>query len=349
MNTYRQDFFGEGGHMGQLIKVQDYISRYEINLYHYPSQFIRLKKMQWTKLKEAWNLGMFSELYGSAVEDVPEWEWEDDQKNVFSTFKDWFQRRKIEDIIEVNEEEISDKEKDKDKDKDADEQGFTMSFTTEPKTEADLKLLFLEEIFRLQLEWASSTIRERSRIDKRLYHDGILKYFVQRFPDTFLCMYKPVFILKNAMTEMEVILLTPMATWCIVFTESHENNIIIGSSERFWEEKLMGGGERKLISPMIGLKRTENIVRTIFQTHGVDLPIKKLILNRNGYIDYRYSPHGIEIIDKRTHEEWFRGQRNLSSPLKHMQLKGAQALMHYCDTQCVANIEWKDSVVDFEE
>ncbi|KHF29248.1 hypothetical protein LR68_02036 [Anoxybacillus sp. BCO1] len=30
--------------MGQLIKLQDYISRYELDIYHYPSEFIRLKK-----------------------------------------------------------------------------------------------------------------------------------------------------------------------------------------------------------------------------------------------------------------------------------------------------------------
>src|SRR5690625_3594842 len=40
--------------MAQLIKLRDYISRYETNPFHYPTQFIRLKQENWRKLVKAW-------------------------------------------------------------------------------------------------------------------------------------------------------------------------------------------------------------------------------------------------------------------------------------------------------
>ncbi|WP_413229413.1 hypothetical protein [Heyndrickxia sporothermodurans] len=40
--------------MGQLIKLQDYISRYEMDPFRYPAQYVRLKKQQWQKLKLDW-------------------------------------------------------------------------------------------------------------------------------------------------------------------------------------------------------------------------------------------------------------------------------------------------------
>lgn len=38
--------------MAQLIKIQDYLSRYERDLYHYSSQFTRVKQHNWEKAKD---------------------------------------------------------------------------------------------------------------------------------------------------------------------------------------------------------------------------------------------------------------------------------------------------------
>ena len=42
--------------MGQLIKLQDYISRYELDIYKYPARFIRLKRKQWELYKKNGNM-----------------------------------------------------------------------------------------------------------------------------------------------------------------------------------------------------------------------------------------------------------------------------------------------------
>ena len=58
--------------------------------------------------------------------------------------------------------------------------------------------------------------------------------FCNAFPDTSLVMYKPVFRLKNAPVEVDVIVISPMDAWCITFLEAEEDAAFIGSSEKFW-------------------------------------------------------------------------------------------------------------------
>jgi hypothetical protein len=316
--------------VGQLIKLQDYISRYEHDIYRYPGEFIRLKKAQWEKVKYAWENEMPDAFYSSEAQMQESEEWLEEKKSFFSTVKNWFRRSSQpeegtnENTNENNREDL-------------------FSFTTEPNTLDDLKTLFLEKLFHLQIRWASSTLRDASITDKKYYYDEDLKYFLQRFPDTYLCLYKPVFRLKNAPVELEVILLSPIMTWCITFAEGkEEDNIIIGSHERFWTE-LTNGKEKKIINPLIALNRTENIIKKIYQTHHVQFPIKKVILNRKGYLDYKYAPQDVELIDKRNYEQWFSSLRNLTSPLKHIQLKAASALLRYCQSQYSERLEWQET------
>lgn len=58
--------------MAQLIKLQDYISRYEIDLARYPTQFIRLKQNQWERIKYQWQTGETIERWEHIEEEVKE-------------------------------------------------------------------------------------------------------------------------------------------------------------------------------------------------------------------------------------------------------------------------------------
>ena len=42
--------------VAQLIKLQDYVTRYETDISRYPAQYVRLKKQQWDKLCETWSM-----------------------------------------------------------------------------------------------------------------------------------------------------------------------------------------------------------------------------------------------------------------------------------------------------
>ncbi|GMB07291.1 NERD domain-containing protein [Thermolongibacillus altinsuensis] len=308
--------------MGQLIKLQDYISRYELDVYHYPSEFIRLKKKQWERVKQAWESGQLS----ASMQQVDSWKWMEQETSLFSKIKNLWKRSNEEIEEQSNEEK---------------EGEFSFTFTTEPKSIEDLKFLFLEKLFRLQIRWASSTLTEESLVDQKYYYDPYLKYFLQRFPDTYLCMYKPIFLLKKAPVELETILISPTTTWCLTFVEGRKDNIIVGSADRFWTE-MINDQERKMLNPLLALNRTEKIVKKIYEHFAIDMPVKKVIINRQGYIEYRYAPSDLEIIDRRNYDMWFSSLRQLTLPLKHVQLKAAQALLHYCDAHYYDRIEWEE-------
>lgn len=317
--------------MGQLIKLQDYISRYEMDVYRYPSQYIRLKKQHWQRVKTAWENNEFHLLQIDHNEGTKTDWFEDDRKR--RSLKNLFSLKKRHEKITQEHDEAT-------KLTDENEE-FNPTFHLKPETLDDLKVLFLEKLFHFQMRWASSTIREKSYIDKFFYRDADLKYFLQRFPDTFLVLYKPILLLKSAPVEMEVILITPTSTFCITLLEGDQDSVFLGSKERFWVEKKKDG-EKKVLNPLLSLRRMEKVVNKLFQHHDVEMPIKKVVLNRTGYFDYPSPPYDVEFIEKRNYENWFQALRNLTSPLKHIQLKAAQALLIHSQTTCVKRLDWEE-------
>lgn len=297
--------------MGQLIKLQDYISRYETDVYRYASEFIRLKKKQWERIKEEWESG---EVDAPAPFDSSQ-EWLEEKRSFLQTVKRWLKRSDTNKQEEASEPVLHEEDR-----------FFSSLFVTEPKTVDELKLLFLEKVFQLQMKWVSSTVKYESIVDKKFYYEETLKYFLQRFPDTYLCLYRPVFLVKSAPVELDIILLSPTATWCVTFAEGE---IIVGSADRFWTE-MTKDGEKKLVNPLISLYRTEKIVTDLYERYAIELPVKKVVLNRGGYLDYRYAPSDVQLIDKRHYNQWFASLRSLTAPLKHVQLKAASHLLQHC-------------------
>ncbi|HWO98568.1 MAG TPA: NERD domain-containing protein [Bacillus sp. (in: firmicutes)] len=324
--------------MAQLIKLQDYVSRYEQDIYHYPAQYIRLKKKNWESVKIAFENGHLLQDFGLIAPPAIEGLEQPSKKPVFQKLKDLLKRGKqsaaaiegsnLGEFITPSEEE-----------------SFLNAFTTEPKTIDDLKILFLDNLFDLQLKWASSTLWEQSHPDRYFYYDDALKYFLQRFPDTYLVLYKPIFLVKKAPVETEVILISPTETWCISLLEGKEGSVFQYSKERFWNE-LVGESKRKVLNPLIGLNRMEQIVRKLYEVNGVDFPVHKVILTRNGFIDCPSAPYGVQMIDKRNYPQWFTQLRQLSSPLKHVQLKAAQTLLTNSQT---TSIRIMDEELDEDE
>lgn len=333
--------------MGQLIKIQDFISRYESDMYRYPSQYIRLKRKQWEGLKLAWQNGTLDSFQSSknqeAIDNELSWFDEEEKHSLFNSFKHLFRRRgkngsndhdwEFASYGQVNSEELDGRG------------SMSPSFYSHPETLEELKVAFLESLFKVQIKWASSTIREKSFVDRQFYFDDRLTYFLQRFPDTYLLMYKPIFLVKNAPVEVEVILISPTQTLCIAFLESEQNSVFLGANERFWTER-QTDKEKKVLNPLIALNRMEKIVKNVYSLDEIDHPVKKIVLNRTGYIDFSNAPYDINIIDKRNYEEWFSSLRNISSPLKHVQLKAAQSLLQFCQSTFVKRPEWEEDETD---
>lgn len=140
--------------MAQLIKLQDYVSRYEKNVFHYPSKYIQLKKENWTKMKERYNLGLLESLSTDLKEDKDESEHQ-------VKWKQWFRKRLGEERIEDDHKPIS----------------------NTPKSMEELKQFYLDGLIPFQLRWASTTLLEKSFLDSVYHEDQQLKFYLQRIPD----------------------------------------------------------------------------------------------------------------------------------------------------------------------
>lgn len=320
--------------MGQLIKLQDYISRYEQDIFTYPSRFVRLKTQQWERTKANWeNEGMDASNLIFPQEAANEEADDERSRPAFLKKLTGLFRHEQE---EANEEyEVSPSVTSAE-----DPMQFMAAFTFKPETLDDLKLQFLGQLYRFQLKWASSTLSEKSFFHSKYFFEEHLKFFLQRFPDTCLVLYKPIFLLKKAPVEADVILLTPTATWCITFLEEENSAVFIGSNERFWIKRTTKKEDKKILNPLLTLNRTERIVRNIYKRHEIEFPIHKLLISRNGYIDYPSAPFDVKFAEARNFEQWFQSMRTLKSPLKHIQLKSAKALLQYCQTTSMRRMEW---------
>ncbi|MCJ7842769.1 NERD domain-containing protein [Lederbergia sp. NSJ-179] len=314
--------------MAQLLKLQDYVSRYETDLSRYPSQFIRLKKQQWMKVKAAWEAHAgTSSIFVEEIEEIPA------KSMKYGKLRQLFKRgsRDIEIPDESQSENISVQDK---------EENLDFSAPLEAQTELELKQSFLDHLLLFQLKWASSTITEKSFVDSRFYTDRRLKHFLQRFPDNYFLFYEPIFLLKKAPVELEVLLLSPTEIWCLSFLEEEGQAVYIGDNQHFWSMKKKEK-ERKILNPMMSVNRMGKIVTQLFQLYEVNLPIRKAIVSRDGFIDYPDAPQDLTILDQRTYGDWFERARNTPSPIKMMQMRAATALLDYGQSTSFNRPNWE--------
>ncbi|GGA82609.1 NERD domain-containing protein [Ornithinibacillus halotolerans] len=294
--------------MAQLIKLQNYITRYEWDIFRYPTQYIRLKQDNWKKLHYLWSNQDSLSFPFEEQADVPP-----RRKRKF------FFRNKS------NEETLEEIEK------------------TEvlPDTEEELKHYFLNHLIPFQFKWATSTIMNVSFVDRQYYSDEKLEFFLKRFPDTYLLMYFPIFEIRKAPVEGEIILINPLGIEIIHMVEENPKVIIQATDDRSW---IFDDGvhQKKHLSPVIALKRTEKIVKSILEKHFISFPIHKVILSRTNHINYVSEPYKTSIIGKLEYENWFDKKRTLSSPLKSIQLKAAEALLKHCQSSYVKRPEWEE-------
>lgn len=304
--------------MAQLVKLLDYISRYENDLTRYPTQFIRLKRSQWERMKIQWENGSEHSMWQQIMEDE-----KPEEKKRFSSFFRLFSPRKEEpDLEEVPEE-------------DEDDFGLHRNIIYTPSTEVQLRKIYMDQLFQFQLKWASSTLIDKSRVDPKYTRDSLLRSFTQQLPDSFLLLYYPIIKLQKAPVELAVIIMTPVECMCITVLEKEDLAVYIGGSDRFWQKK-SGDKETKLLNPLIALNRDEKIISKIFQEKAIDFPIRKYLVSRNGYIDFPNVAFDVEIIDKRSYDNWFSSLSRYSTPMKLNQFKAAQAILDVGQTTAIS-------------
>lgn len=323
--------------MAQLIKLQDYISRYQIDLNRYPTQFIRLKRVQWERVKEQWENGGPAQTW-EPVMQVPE----EEEKQKPTLLRRLFGRKK-DDEEEIDLEELS-VDSELDEEEVIPEETSTLHFESkivfEPKTIEELKRMYLDQFFHFQIKWASSTLLDKSYVDPRYMRDTLLRTFMQGLPDNYFLLYFPVFQVKKAPIEVDIILITPTEVLCITPLEVQDQAVYVADGERFWTQKI-DKSSKKILSPMIQLNRMETIVSSLMHYNDIELPVKRIVLSRNGYIDYPGASFNTQFIDKRKFEQWFLQLKRAKSPMKHMQIKAAAVLLEHTETTSFQRDLWK--------
>ncbi|HJH11139.1 MAG TPA: NERD domain-containing protein [Metalysinibacillus jejuensis] len=305
--------------MAQLVKLQDYTSRYQIDLARYPTQFVRLKKNQWDRVKRQWE-------QGDEVDDWEHIEEEEEMKPRFSFMRKWFVKKEPEETEEVvgeqellaTEDEIPDEE-------------TTLTFNPKivyaPQSLKELRQMFMNQFFHFQLKWASSTLREKSYVDPKFMRDSFLRTALLSLPDTYLVFYYPIIKIKKAPVELAIIIITPTECLCINKLEQEDQAVYVADGDRFWTKKV-GKKDSKVLNPFISLNRTEAVLEQLFDSENITMPIRKVLLSRNGYFDYPGTAFNTRLIDKRNYQEWFEQIKRSASPMKHMQIKAAQTLLN---------------------
>src|SRR5690625_151775 len=296
--------------MAQLIKLYDYISRYESNPFHYPTQYIQLKRENWRKLNDLWEKG--------SIVSQPESELNEEKNNKFR-FNPFSKKNKVKEEVEEQQE----------------------SNLQLPKTKKELTYYFLNKLFPFQLKWATSTISQVSVTDKNVQNDSYLNFFLQSVPDIYLMMYYPIFSVKNVPIEGEIILISPIGIEIIVLIEKNPNAVIVLNDDRTWlvEEE---NHTTKIISPLISLKRTEQIVKSILNKYGIQFSIHKTVMSKTNNFLFATEQYQVNIVGSREFTKWHDEKRNLSSPLKSDQLKTMDALLKHCQTTAVRRPEWEE-------
>ncbi|WP_374965590.1 nuclease-related domain-containing protein [Lysinibacillus sp. RS5] len=333
--------------MAQLVKLQDYISRYQIDLARYPTQFVRLKNSQWERVKRQWELG----------EEISEWQHDNDSENDsfeekerFSLLKKWFAGRQKADSRDVEQVEITN-ELVSDEDSIPEEE-TTLTFEPKivyaPQSIHELKRMFIDQFFHFQMKWASSTLREKSYVDPRFMRDSLLRDLLQKLPDNYLLFYYPILQIRKAPIELDVVLMSPTECICITVLDTENQAVYVGGSERFWIKKV-GTKDSKVLNPLINLNRMESVLTQLFKQGNIDMPIRKVVLTRNGYFDYPGSSFGIQFIDRRNYGEWMEQLKKVSSPMKHMQIRAAQTILNNVQTTSFNRDIWKKSSQSAED
>lgn len=300
--------------MAQLIKIQDYITRYEWDTFRYPTQYIRLKRESWDRLYERWS---------SPTRDMPSQEElysEETADSILSKLKNKLLRKPVYSET-VQEEESSETE-------------------ALPETEQELKQEFLDNLLNFQMKWATSTVTHQSIVAKKYYSDPLLKYLLQRLPDTYLVMYHPIFSVRQVPVEGDIILITPVEIEVIQYVELEEDAVLMAGEERTWHVE-SPEGNRKILNPLISLKRTEKLVKSILATKDISLPVKRSVLSRTNPIYFASEPYQTQIIGSTNYIDWFNEKRSFQSPLKNIQIKAAQTLLRYCQSTSLKRPEWE--------
>ncbi|CAM3854685.1 NERD domain-containing protein [Alkalicoccus chagannorensis] len=289
--------------MAQLVKLSDYVSRYEIDMYRYPSRYVRLKRERWTRLKQDWEA-----VQGS--HQLPLYQYYEEDEGIWSRTKTWMKglRKKTEEEVAVPTNE-----------------------GLRSRTLDGLKQHFRDELFDFQINWASSTVSERSRVDPAYYDDPLLRMLMEELPDTCFIFYRPVLYARKAPVDCDIIILSPNNMWILHALPGSKETIYGVKDNRYWEKR-EGENKTPLLKPALSLQRTKSVVQTILSERELNIPVKTGVICLEGYLDVPKGGTSTQMMDRRDVKAWKEQMQRMQAPIKNNQLKAADLLLRFTQT-----------------
>ncbi|PSL44526.1 nuclease-like protein [Salsuginibacillus halophilus] len=304
--------------MAQLIKLQDYVSRYEIDVYHYPSRFIRLKAERWRQLEQTWHRANHANLGEEGQES-----WFPEQsggiiRGTWDRLRQFYSRsspkEEVTETLPLN------------------QQFKDMSYETLIET-------YRQDLFHSQLKWASSSMREVSEVDVKYRFDPLLFEWLWKLPDNYFLLYYPTLQTARTAVDMDIILISPVEVYAIVVLAGGEGSVYEGGSGRFWTERRKDE-QKKRVSPLLSLNRMETVVQDLLDKTGVQMPVKRIVVAPNSYVDAGPLGASASVVDERNYQAWLEKMKRQPSPVKSVQLKTAKLLLEHAETTSRLRGEW---------
>lgn len=297
--------------MAQLVKLSHYVSRYEIDIYRYPSRYVRLKRERWNRLKQEWN---------AQQTGLPDPVGAEDRVNGDSlagrAFKRLFKRKAS-------------------NDDDIPYPGFNH---IRRQTLEEVKADFQEELFHFQINWASSTVSEVSKVKEKYYHDEMLRLLLKKLPDTYFVFYEPVSYLKKAPVELDIVIMSPSEIWVLKSLQGDSETIYSKASDRYWQKR-EGSKTEKILSPLYDLNRMRTVIEYLSEQEGLTFPVYQAVAAKDSFLDLSSHSTRTKLLDKRTIDAFVQRLINNQAPIKHTQLKMADILLANVQTVSESRID----------
>lgn len=197
----------------------------------------------------------------------------------------------------------------------------------------DFKNRFNKFMLEQKIMWATSTTDSISEVPENYLNESWFDFTLRAFSDMCFTFYKPTLEIQNGLTQLETVLVTPGAVWCLKGCYGEKESVFQEINDRSWQELTSNGIEKRL-NPLISLKNTYKIVKALLTQANSPLPVHAALIVPESYVEFANYDRVTRIVDKRQLSDWLTHFILKQTTFKHEQLKATRYLL--AKTHCIA-------------
>lgn len=198
-------------------------------------------------------------------------------------------------------------------------------------TKEKLQLKFQDLLLEHKIMWATSTAETVSDVKETYLEEPWFDFCLRKFSDMSFILYKPTLEIQNGLVQLETVLITPGAVWCLKGCYGEKESVFQGLNARTWQE-LTSQGTVKRVNPMVSLKQTYRIVSALLRGAELSLPIHMGLIAPESYVEFIDHESAARVFDKRSVGEILSRLAIRHATFKHDQLRAAAYLLEKTHT-----------------